>query len=308
MDWSLNATGTLGDDVPVHSVSPRWLEGTGIELDILRLDLLHPTISGNKWFKLKPHLQAAQKAGQGTVMSFGGAWSNHLHALAAAGKEFGFRTIGVIRGEQHTPSAMLQDAERWGMVLHYVCRSDYHRRYEAEYQQLLVEQLGYNIEETAVVPEGGSGVSGVQGCESILAAGHINPRDYDEIWLGCGTGSTLAGVTRSVKHAAKVQGVAVLKGADFLRRDIAGYLPDYGTKWALDTDNHCGGYGKAPAELLDFINEFELDTNIPLDQIYTGKVMLALKKKIGQGGMKNVSRLLMIHTGGLQGKRGIKKV
>lgn len=297
----------IGLCVDTHSVEPLWLKGRNIKLDMLRLDKLHPVISGNKWFKLKPYLRASQLANINTVISFGGIWSNHIHALAAAGQMLKINTIGVIRGEENHSTAMLQDAQAWGMRIYYVSRSDYRRRHDQEYQNSLVKLLGYKVDQVTIVPEGGGGELGVTGCEGILSAGNINPCEYDEILLGCGTGSTLAGVVRSIrqKGAAVVRGVAILKGADFLRDDIARLLQETQTRWILDTDSHCGGYGRTSPELLSFIEEFESDTGVPLDQVYTGKVILALKNRINRDELASGYRILMIHTGGLQGKRGL---
>ncbi|MDP0588457.1 MAG: hypothetical protein QS748_04415 [Candidatus Endonucleobacter bathymodioli] len=290
-----------------HSVKPLWIKGRNIKLDILRLDKLHPTISGNKWFKLRPYLQASQLANINTVMSFGGIWSNHIHALAAAGQVLNINTIGVIRGEEKCSTAMLQDAQAWGMKIYYVSRRDYRKRNDQEYKDALVRLLGYKIDQVTIVPEGGGGELGVKGSEGILSAGNIDPCEYDEIWLGCGTGSTLAGVVRSIRNAeaAVVRGVAILKEADFLRDDITHLLQKAQARWTLDTDSHCGGYGRTSLELLSFIEEFEQDTGVPLDQVYTGKVMLALKNRISREDLVSGCRILMIHTGGLQGKRGL---
>ncbi len=297
----------LDRSLPVQSVHTRWLQKSGVALDILRLDLLHPLVSGNKWFKQKFHIQAAQDAGIDTVLSFGGAWSNHIHALAASGHLLGFNTVGVIRGEHQPLSAMLKDVMGWGMRLHFVSRSNYRRRYEADYQQSLLMELGYQSSDIAIIPEGGGGRLGVKGCEEILPAGKITPGDYDEIWLACGTGATLAGIARSAGQDALIRGIAVLKGGGFLQRDINELLGGAQPRWLLETAYHCGGYARTTPELLDFIKQFELDTDVPLDQVYTGKVMLALKQQIGQGLVEHGSRILMVHTGGLQGKRGIKQ-
>ncbi len=299
-------TDCLKSPIPVQRVRPDWAERGGVTLDVLRLDQLHARISGNKWFKLKYHLENARVKGIDTVMSFGGAWSNHIHALAAAGRLSGFNTIGIIRGEHQELTPTLQDAKRWGMALHFVTRIDYRRRYELVFQNELVEKLGYRPSEVLVVPEGGGGGLGVKGCEEILSAGGVDPCSYHQIWLACGTGATLAGVARSVGLKSLMYGIAVLKGADFLRHDITSLVGNVSANWQLNTDSHCGGYGGTTPELLDFIAQFELDTGIPLDQVYTGKVMLALKKKIVEGRLSKGCRILMIHTGGLQGKRGIK--
>ncbi|MGI9274754.1 MAG: 1-aminocyclopropane-1-carboxylate deaminase/D-cysteine desulfhydrase [Endozoicomonas sp.] len=293
--------------IPVQEVTPAWLAGKGIRLDILRLDKLHPLVSGNKWFKLKHHLIKARFDGFTTLLSFGGAWSNHIHALAAAGRETGIRTLGVIRGERPRKlSETLKDVESWDMQLHFVSRSDYRLKHDPGFQSRLLSDLGLAPEKVLIIPEGGSGKMGVRGSEEILAAGGVDPGRYHEIWLACGTGATMAGVIRSTKGEGLVRGVAVLKGGDFLRDEIGQYLRPEQANWQLETQGHCGGYGRTNTELVEFIQAFELDTGVPLDQVYVGKVLLQLKKKIDNGWPGRQCRLLVIHTGGLQGKRGLQ--
>lgn len=304
----------LAKPVPVQSVNTGWLYDMGVSLDVLRLDQLDPVISGNKWYKLKHNLIAAQQGGKSTILSFGGAWSNHIHALAAAGHRFGMPTIGVIRGEPgESLSATLTDAVNWGMQLHYLSRSDYRRKNEAGFVNHLFHQFGLSAQDVHVVPEGGSNLSGVQGCREILAAGGISSGSYDEIWLACGTGATLSGVALAAAKEmpqTQVTGVAVLKGGDFLRGDIHYYTRQALANWTLLTDYHHGGYARTTRALLSFIKSFEQETAIPLDPVYTGKVMFALwhslTENLKQGLPCRGRRLLMVHTGGLQGRRGIK--
>ncbi|WP_448217620.1 1-aminocyclopropane-1-carboxylate deaminase/D-cysteine desulfhydrase [Endozoicomonas sp. 2B-B] len=298
----------IGNSVPVERINTYLVGNCPIAVDILRLDQVDPLISGNKWFKLKYFLIEAHSRKIRTLLSFGGAWSNHLHAMAAAGHRFGFQTIGIIRGEKPAkPSAMLQDAERWGMRLIYVSRADYKKRYETEYQQALLKQLSLSLDQLMIVPEGGSGEEGVRGCEDILDAGSIRASEYDEIWLACGTGATMAGIIRSAGSDTRVRGVAVLRGAGFLKDDIQQYLSPAATRWNLELDYHCGGYGKTTPGLIQFILEFERETGVPLDPVYTGKLFFALKKMARSGGLSGISRLLLIHTGGLQGRRGFRE-
>ncbi|WP_419835535.1 1-aminocyclopropane-1-carboxylate deaminase/D-cysteine desulfhydrase [Endozoicomonas atrinae] len=304
----------LDKPVPVQSVNTQWLYETGVSLDILRLDELDPEISGNKWFKLKHNIIEAQRGGRSTILSFGGAWSNHIHALAATGHRFGMPTIGIIRGEPgESLSATLTDAVNWGMQLHYLSRSDYRRKNEVVFLHHLLHQLGLPAQEVHVVPEGGSNSLGVQGCCEILAAGGASLGSYDEIWLACGTGATLSGVALAASKdmpETRVTGVAVLKGGDFLRNDIDKHTIQSLDNWRLLTDYHHGGYARITKELLAFIKSFESETAIPLDPVYTGKVMFAiwysLTENLKQGLPCRGKRLLMIHTGGLQGRRGIK--
>ncbi|CAM3490313.1 1-aminocyclopropane-1-carboxylate deaminase/D-cysteine desulfhydrase [Parendozoicomonas haliclonae] len=292
-------------DLPVQNVGLSWLQRKNIQLDILRLDLLHHEISGNKWYKQKGHLEHAFAHGYSTALSFGGAWSNHIHALAASGHHLGFSTIGVIRGERaENLSLTLQDAERLGMRLHFVSRKDYREKHTEEFQNQLLADLGVSASDVWIVPEGGSGALGVKGCEDILPAGRINPTDYQQIWLAAGTGATTAGVIRSAPESVEIHGVAVLKGADWMAGDVAQHLPEGRTGWQIETEYHCGGYGKTTPDLLSFIRFFEEESGIPLDPVYTGKMMLGLFDAVNTGAVPEGSRILAIHTGGLQGARG----
>ena len=294
----------LNRSLPVYSACPSWLSGTGVEVDVLRLDLLHRDISGNKWFKLKHNIAEAQRQGIDTILSFGGAWSNHIHALSAAGHHLGLKTIGVIRGERVANlSNTLRDAEHWGMQLHFITRKQYREKHLDEFRSELLHTLGLSPEKVWWVPEGGNNALGAKGCRDILAAGHINPDDYQHIWLACGTGATLAGIACSAENTL-VTGIPVLKGGGYLGEDITHYTSGYTCQWRLLTEHHCGGYAKITPELLEFIESFEQETDIPLDPVYTGKAMLALKKTVEAGAISVGSRVLMVHTGGLQGKRG----
>ncbi|OED46124.1 hypothetical protein ACH42_04065 [Endozoicomonas sp. (ex Bugula neritina AB1)] len=295
---------SLNHLLPVQSVHCSWLSNTRVEVDILRLDLLHPDISGNKWFKLKHNIIEARRQGMNTLLSFGGAWSNHIHALSAAGKHLGMSTIGVIRGERSkTLSDTLKDAEQWGMRLHFVTRKAYREKQTELFRQQIFQELELPSGSVWWVPEGGNNALGAKGCEDILASGDINPKHYQQIWLACGTGATLAGVAHSAKHTL-VTGIPVLKRGEYLKEGINQYISGRSRNWRLLTEHHCGGYAKVTPELSSFITGFERETNIPLDPVYTGKAMLALKKTIEAGRIEKESRVLMIHTGGLQGKRG----
>ncbi|WP_281645361.1 hypothetical protein [Parendozoicomonas sp. Alg238-R29] len=290
--------------VPVSTIQTSWLAEADVTLNMHRLDQLHPKISGNKWFKLRNHLQHAFDDGYSSILSFGGAWSNHIHALAAAGKNIDFPTVGVIRGERaEVLSSTLQDAESWGMRLHFISRADYRVKHNPEFLQQLLDDLRLSGSDVWIVPEGGSGELGVKGCEYILSAGRVSPETYDQIWLASGTGTTAAGVIRSAPETC-VQSVAVLKGASWMKDEIQQYLSEEHKNWSVDTESHCGGYARTTPELLKFIEQFEQETEIPLEPVYTGKMMFSLYKKCVQGKIARGCRLLAIHTGGLQGRRG----
>jgi len=277
-----------------------------VSIDLLRLDLIHPQISGNKWFKLKYNLRQVGVSGVDRVLSFGGAWSNHIHALAYAGMQQGFETVGVIRGEEPAVySQTLEDARRWGMRLHFVSRELYREKNSTEFIGRLEAMFGPFV----LVPEGGSNALAVQGCAEILS--HVeHPEEYQYICSACGTGATLAGLIASKTTGGKVLGVPVLKGAEFLYEDIASLLNQAGISdpggWQLLLDSHEGGYAKVSPELADCLDRFCRMTGIELEPVYTGKLMLALERKLLRGEFPAGSRILMVHTGGMQGLRGMR--
>jgi 1-aminocyclopropane-1-carboxylate deaminase len=289
---------------PVREVEASWLAGHAVSVAMLRLDLLDPDINGNKYFKLLPNLAAAREAGYRKLLSFGGPWSNHLHALAAAGHRFGFETIGVVRGEATAePTPCLADAMQWGMHLHHVSRQDYRLRHDAGYLLTLQQRFG----SCYIIPEGGANGTGITGCQFIVSP-QLASR-FSHVLVACGTGSTLCGLITST--TLPVTGIQVLKGAGYLQRDVNSMLARYGLQaksahWEIRDEFHRGGYARVDAELLAFIAGFTEETGIPIEPVYSGKVMLALKTLLGSGYYPAGSRVLVIHGGGLQGLRGYR--
>lgn len=276
----------------------------GINVYLKREELLHSTISGNKWRKLKYNLIEANKLGFETLLTFGGAYSNHIHATANAGKLFGFKTIGIIRGEEHLPlNPTLADAQKCGMQIHYVTRSDYRKKREIEFIQELKNKFGNFY----LVPEGGTNSLAVKGCTEIVDDINI---DFDHILSACGTGGTISGVICGLEGRKKVIGIPVLKGADFLNNDIADYIQEYTgneySNWELNLDYHFGGYAKINKELVEFINDFKLVNGIQLDPVYTGKLLFAVNSMLGNGEFSSGSNIIALHTGGLQGIAGMQ--
>jgi 1-aminocyclopropane-1-carboxylate deaminase/D-cysteine desulfhydrase-like pyridoxal-dependent ACC family enzyme len=268
---------------------------------VLRTDLLHPHISGNKWFKLKYNLEEAAKTGYRQLLTFGGAYSNHIGASASAGKLFGFETIGIIRGEETLPlNPILSFAKKQGMRMYYISRSEYRRRSEADF----LDELKLRFPQAYIVPEGGSNTLAVKGCSEILHTTFGTAATFDLIACACGTGATLAGLIAARKQAVCI-GFPVLKGGDFLISCIehllaASGLPWlYGQGWCLDTRWHFGGYAKKTPSLLQFMEEFTAYTAIPVEPVYTGKMFYGLLQNIEEGNIKPGSRVLAIHTGGL---------
>jgi 1-aminocyclopropane-1-carboxylate deaminase len=269
-----------------------------IKLWIKRDDLLHPIISGNKWRKLKYTLDHALSEGADTLISMGGAYSNHLHALAYVGKALGLKTIGLVRGEQpETLTPTLSDLQNWGMVLKFVSRFDYRllRQYKGCYDLPGLKPRQYWL------PEGGAQALALKGVAEL-----VNEIDiaYDILCVPCGTGATLAGIIDMVPDQVSVMGFAALKNAEFLQTDVESLLPRPCSNWQINMDYHFGGFAKTSAELMTFMADFEFKTGIPLEPVYTGKMIYAIYNLITKHTFKPGQRIIAVHTGGLQGKRG----
>ena len=283
-----------------------WLTAAGIEVAILRLDRIDPLISGNKWFKLVEHLKAADRAGAEGIISLGGAHSNHLHALAAAGKRFGFRTVGLLRGHpQETPT--VKDVQAFGMQLHWLGYGGYRARHEPGFWQPWQAQYP----DLYPVPEGGGGLRGASGCRRLKAMvdDQLSPlgwSDYDGWWLACGTGTTLAGLVLAEADERKVYGAMAVPDDHGVAHQVESILQEAGVALSnyelLDASR--GGFAKVDQPLLDFIDQTEQASGIPLEPLYTGKAMLMLKQHADAGSFEKGTRLIFIHTGGLQGLRG----
>ncbi len=277
----------------------------GVRVCVKREDQLDDFISGNKYRKLKYNLVKAKSEGHKKLLTFGGAYSNHIHALAYAGHKFNFETIGIIRGERIEPlNPTLSDAEKFGMTLKFIDRSTYKSKLDPKVVAQFKEEFG----DFYLVPEGGSNVYAVEGCEEIIDQINFN---FDFICCACGTGGTLAGIICGLKGQVKALGFPVLKGGGFLSADIEELIflrssKKY-TNWRLMLDYHFGGYAKYEWDLIHFINEFKEKHHIPLDPIYTGKMMFGVFDLIKKDFFPPGSRILAIHTGGLQGIRGFNE-
>jgi 1-aminocyclopropane-1-carboxylate deaminase len=291
---------------PVQQIHSPLLKQHNINLFVKRDDLIHPEISGNKWRKLKYNLLSAQQKNKQTLLTFGGAYSNHIHATAAVGKYFNFNTIGIIRGEEYQPlNPTLNDASNWGMQLDYVTRKQYRLKNSAGFINNLEEKYG----DFYLIPEGGNNELALQGCAEILDELEDN---YHTICVDCGTGATLAGMISGVNKTTQLLGFSVLKNADFLYRDINELLAHRkkhtSNNWAINLDYHFGGFAKTTPELFKFIKTFKKEHDIQLEPVYTGKMFYGIFELIKQGHFKSNSKILVIHTGGLQGLRGYKEL
>jgi 1-aminocyclopropane-1-carboxylate deaminase/D-cysteine desulfhydrase-like pyridoxal-dependent ACC family enzyme len=275
-----------------------------VRLFIKREDLLHPVISGNKWRKLKYNLIAAEEAEEKTLLTFGGAYSNHIHAVAGAAMEYGFKSIGVIRGEEHLPlNPTLQDAKEMGMQIHYLDRTTYRQKHTAEVIKSLEDKFGRFY----LIPEGGTNALALKGAAEIVLGIEM---DYDYFCLACGTAGTATGIISGLAGEAQVIGFSVLKG-DFHQQDVKNWLSTIDRaeldNWQINTGYHFSGYAKYDLRLVKFINDFKKKFDIQLDPIYTGKMLYGVIDLIANGTFREKARILAIHTGGLQGIKGFNQ-
>ncbi|TRX70124.1 1-aminocyclopropane-1-carboxylate deaminase/D-cysteine desulfhydrase [Flammeovirga kamogawensis] len=274
------------------------LEQNGVRLFVKRDDLTHPEVSGNKWRKLKYNLLKAKEEGYSTLLTFGGAYSNHIHAFAAAGKLYGMKTIGVIRGEEHLPlNKTLNFATSQGMELTYLDRTSF-RDYKAAIPKLR-EQFG----DFYMAPMGGSNQLALEGVAELGEEINNFNQKVDYVCAACGTGGTLAGLINSIKSNTKIIGFPALKGGEFLYDDINGFLSskeNININWSLNTTYHFGGYAKKKPELLAFMEDFKEKHHIELERIYTGKMMYGVIDLIKNGFFERGSIIVALHSGGLQ--------
>lgn len=299
--------------IPLQNLPWDLAKQKDVEVLLRRDDLIDQYLSGNKFYKLFYNLHAAQQLGCRQLLSFGGAYSNHIHALAIAAHRYGFKAIGVIRGERpKSLSPTLQDAENWGMQLHFVSRTEYREKTSVELLQFFRARYGDFFE----IPEGGANNYGVMGtralgeaiCQQVKA-------DYTSICVACGTAGTLAGIAAGLAQNTKSQtidrnvvGFSVLKGDGDLGINILKHQKEIGVEtnnWRLINGYHCGGYAKKlPDYLHNFMATFERDFRLQLDPVYTAKMCWGVAQLLAQDYWPRGSRLILIHTGGLQGRRG----
>ncbi|WP_242478813.1 1-aminocyclopropane-1-carboxylate deaminase/D-cysteine desulfhydrase [Hymenobacter lapidiphilus] len=289
-------------DLPISPLG----EHHGVQFLLARDELTHPELPGNKWRKLKYNLREADRLGLNTLLTFGGAYSNHLAAVAAAGRLTGRRTIGFVRGDEMAGRPLnptLARARADGMELHFLDRETYRRKHEPAVLAALLHDTG----PAYVLPEGGSNTLALPGCAE-LARELLARTDFDVLAVACGTGGTLAGLLTGLNGQRQALGISALKGADFLRADID-QLTQQATgrtyaNWELRTDYHGGGYARLTPELRQFIVDFQQRHAILLDPIYTGKLLFGLLDLAAKGHFRRGSTVVAIHTGGLQAWAG----
>lgn len=284
--------------IKTQEISFPILKEKKIRFFIKRIDQTHKHVSGNKWYKLKYNLLEAKKQNKKTLLTFGGAYSNHIAATACAAKENGFASIGIIRGEEHLPlNSTLEFAKEQGMKIHYASRSEYRHKHTSEFIDNLREKFG----DFYLVPEGGTNELAIQGTAEILEAN--DTQDY--ICCAVGTGGTIAGIINASINKQTVIGFPAIKGVDVLEKDILSWTSK--RNWELINDYVCSGYAKTNKELIDFINSFYKEQQIPLDVVYTGKMMMGIMDLVAKDYFPKGSSILAIHTGGLQGNKGMSE-
>lgn len=285
----------IAQKIPTQSIQYQQ-----IKIDIKRLDLVHPQISGNKFFKLKYNFLEAQKLGYRKILTFGGAYSNHIAATAFAAHHFGFESVGIIRGQELVDRPLnttLQTAQKFQMKLHFVSREQYRLKQQHDYLSTLKQEFSDHY----IIPEGGTNSLAILGCQEILNT--EDKLNYDLICCAVGTGGTIAGLIESITTQQSVLGFSALKG-HFLNDEVAQLLSPEATQknWKIIDDYCQGGYAKTSTALLQFMQQFEATYAIPLEQVYTAKMLYGLFNLIDEKQIDPAQRILVLHTGGLQGK------
>lgn len=286
-------------NVRIDSLHPSFHLGKVASLDMLRLDLLHPVVSGNKWYKLRLNLAHAQRSSFRGILTFGGGYSNHLVATAYAAMIYNMPSVAVIRGRYDKLTPTLIACNEWGMELVFVSTEDYAQKTNPQW----LNELAASFDNLFIIPEGGDNEWGRKG------AGLINrfiSSDYTHVLLSVGSGATITGLRNALHAKQRICGFAPMKRGSYLAEHIAQHLNDgQNTNWELFDEWHFGGFGKWNNELINFMNQFYYTNNIPLDIVYTGKMMFGVQELVRRGEFKQTDKLLCIHTGGLQGNLSV---
>jgi 1-aminocyclopropane-1-carboxylate deaminase len=283
---------------PVTKLNSDFLKKYGVTIYLKRDDLIHPEVSGNKWRKLKYNFEEANKLGLSQVLTFGGAYSNHIAATAAAGNHFGIKTIGVIRGEEGFENDTLNKAQENGMQLHFISREAYRRKSSLEFIDQLIMKHGNSY----IIQEGGANELGVKGCEEIIQECQ---EKFDLVACAAGTGTTVSGICRQLKNQQLLVFPALKRGGGILDEMKKYCSEEMIDKVELQLDYHFGGYAKTKPELIAFYHQFLKDYNIELDLVYTSKMMFGLFDMIQKEQLVRGTKIMVIHTGGVQGNKGM---
>jgi 1-aminocyclopropane-1-carboxylate deaminase len=282
---------------PLHKF---WYQKKVAVMDMLRLDLLHPVVSGNKWYKLRLNLKHAVEGGFKTVVTSGGGFSNHLIATAYAAKLFGLKSVGIVRGKYDPLTPTLRQCEEYGMEIIFVSQEDYKNQHEPEWAKNIVA----HFDETLIIPEGGANEWGRAGA-GLLS--RFIKDSYTHIMVSVGTGTTLTGLRNKINEAQEILGFVPMKQGAYLKGYISDHIqPGKNKNWQLIDGYHFGGFGKWNDELLAFMNDFYRENKIPLDIVYTSKMMYGISQMLADNQFSVGDRILCIHTGGLQGNVSVK--
>ncbi len=284
----------------IQPLNKFWYANKVAALDMLRLDLIHPVVSGNKWFKLRLNMNHAIESGYKTIITSGGGFSNHLVATAYASKLFGIKSIGVVRGRYNVLTPTLEACKEYGMELVFVTREDYAGRHEPNWARNLVA----HFDETFMIPEGGANEWGRAGAG--LLNRFINGQ-YTHVAVAVGSATTMIGIRNKTSNQQQILGFAPMKQGAYLNGYISTHaVPEKNANWRLFDNWHFGGFGKWSNELIGFMNEFYKENNIPLDIVYTSKMMYGLHEMLTDNFFTESDKILCIHSGGLQGNVTVK--
>jgi 1-aminocyclopropane-1-carboxylate deaminase/D-cysteine desulfhydrase-like pyridoxal-dependent ACC family enzyme len=291
------------ESIPLQKLENETTRLHQVNLYVLRLDAIDLYSGGNKLFKLKYNLEEALKQGYKKILTFGGAWSNHLAAIAAVSSKQ-LAVVAIVRGEEpKVYSDTLNYCQEKGVQLHFVSRKEYRNKTSPAF----IEELKNKFGEFYLLPEGGTNTLAVKGCKEIV---NYAPIDFDYICTPVGSGGTIAGITSALKSNQQALGFSVLKGANYLTDEVNKLLNEFNiqnSKFKIVGDYHFGGYAKTTPELMSFKKDFETQSNIPLDYVYTVKMFYGIFDLIKKGYFKENSTIIAVHTGGLQGNKGFEK-
>lgn len=283
----------------IQAIHSDWYGGKVAELAMLRLDVIHKDVSGNKWYKLKYNIEHCLRNDYQSILTFGGAYSNHLAATAAIARLAGIQSIGIVKGKyaETVLTPTLTFCLQQGMQLEFATNEEYALKYDGDWLQT----FSARYPGTCIIPEGGANDCGVAGAAEIA---ELIPGDYTHVAVSVGTGSTLAGVAKAVSPGVQVIGFAPMKGGTYLQDNISKWVAR--SNFIVYDDWYFGGFGKHTPGLLHFMNDFYLQLNIPLDMVYTAKMMYGLREQILNGLYDKQAKILCLHTGGLQGNVSLK--
>lgn len=284
----------------IQPINRSWYSDKVAAIDMLRLDLLHPVVSGNKWYKLRLNVKHALENGFKTIVTSGGGFSNHLIATAFTAKRLGIKSVGIVRGKYDVLTPTLKACADEGMELIFVTQEDYKNRNQPDWEKNIVA----HFDEIMIIPEGGANEWGRTGA-GLLS--RFVKDEYTHVIVSVGTGTTLIGLRNKIWEEQQLFGFVPMKNGAYLKDTISGHIaPGKDKNWQLFDNWHFGGFGKWNDELLTFMNEFYKENNIPLDIIYTSKMMYGLRELLGENVFSATDKLLCIHTGGLQGNVSVQ--